>query len=164
MPENAGTVVIIQSRLKNSRKSRPIKERKYQSSFSISALIRIHRGEAVLRKHLRRRLRTFEENQISKIIRRTKCKMTILKFHQIYSVKKYTKGYASISKTILPQLETAKKPISLNRKHFKKKQRNKEKNFENFSKNFLKVSGKSHSAENLEQSFMLAKRFILSKN
>ena len=33
--------------------------------------------------------------------------------------------------------------------------------FENFLK---KVSGKSHSAENLEQSFMLAKRFILSKN
>ena len=26
------------------------------------------------------------------------------------------------------------------------------------------VSGKSHSTENLEQSFMLAKRFILSKN
>ena len=33
------------------------------------------------------------------------------------------------------------------------------------TKIFLKkVSGKSHSAENLEQSFMLAKRFISSKN
>ena len=36
-----------------------------------------HRGEAVLRKHLR----TFEENQMSNIIRRTKGKRT-LKFHQ----------------------------------------------------------------------------------
>ena len=49
----------------------------------------LHRGEAVLRKHLQRRLRTFEENQISKIIRRTKCKITLLKFHQFYSAKKY---------------------------------------------------------------------------
>ena len=28
----------------------------------------------------------------------------------------------------------------------------------------MKVSGKSHSAENLEQCFMLAKRFVSSKN
>ena len=48
-----------------------------------------HRGEAVLRKHLR----TFEENQISNIIRKTKGKRR-LKFHQFYSAKKYPKGYA----------------------------------------------------------------------
>ena len=49
----------------------------------------VHRGEAVLRKHLR----TFEENQISNIIRKTKGKR--LKFHQFYnSAKKYPKGYA----------------------------------------------------------------------
>ena len=41
-----------------------------------------HRGEAVLRKHLR----TFEENQISNIIRRTKGKRT-LKFHQFYNIQ-----------------------------------------------------------------------------
>ena len=48
-----------------------------------------HRGEAVLRKHLR----TFEENQISNIIRKTKGKRR-LKFHQFYSAKKNPKGYA----------------------------------------------------------------------
>ena len=48
-----------------------------------------HRGEAVLRKHLR----TFEENQISNIIRKTKGKRR-LKFHPFYSAKKYPKGYA----------------------------------------------------------------------
>ena len=48
---------------------------------------KLHRGEAMLRKHLHRRLRTFEENQISKIIRRTKCKKTLLKFHQFYRAK-----------------------------------------------------------------------------
>ena len=48
-----------------------------------------HRGEAVLRKHLRRKLRTFEETQISNIIRRAKGKRTLLlKFHQFYSAKK----------------------------------------------------------------------------
>ena len=36
----------------------------------------IHRGEAVLRKHLQ----TFEENQKSNIIRRTKGKRTLIKF------------------------------------------------------------------------------------
>ena len=41
-----------------------------------------HTGETVLRKHLR----TFEENQISNIIRRTKGKGT-LNFHQFYSAK-----------------------------------------------------------------------------
>ena len=49
----------------------------------------LHRGEAVLRKHLR----TFEENQISNIIRKTKGKRR-LKFHQFYSAKKYPKLYA----------------------------------------------------------------------
>ena len=55
-----------------------------------------HRGEAVLRKHLRRKLRTFEENQISSIIRRTKGKRTLLKFRELYKKipKKYPKGYA----------------------------------------------------------------------
>ena len=42
----------------------------------------LHRGEAVLRKHLR----TFEENQISNFIRKTKGKRR-LKFHQFYSAK-----------------------------------------------------------------------------
>ena len=49
----------------------------------------LHRGEAVLRKHLR----SFE-NQISNIIRRTKGKRSMLKFHQFYSAKKYPKGWA----------------------------------------------------------------------
>ena len=49
----------------------------------------LHRGEAVLRKHLRKKLRTFEETQISNIIRRAKGKKTLLlKFHQFYSAKK----------------------------------------------------------------------------
>ena len=48
-------------------------------------------------------------------------------------------------------------------KTFKKKQKIEKKII--FRKNFqLKVSGKSHSAENLEQFFMLAKRFVSSKN
>ena len=37
---------------------------------------------------------TFEESQISNIIRRTKGKRTLLQFHQFYSAKKYPKGYA----------------------------------------------------------------------
>ena len=48
-----------------------------------------HRCEAVLRKHLR----SFE-NQIRNIIRRTKGKRSMLKFHQLYSAKKYPKGWA----------------------------------------------------------------------
>ena len=39
----------------------------------------------MLRKHLRRKLRTFEETQISNIIRRAKGKRTLLKFHQFYA-------------------------------------------------------------------------------
>ena len=47
-----------------------------------------HRGEAVLRKHLRRKLRTFEETQISNIIRRANGKRTLLlKVHQFYAKK-----------------------------------------------------------------------------
>ena len=53
-------------------------------------------------------LRTFEENQISNIKQRTKGKRT-MKFHQFYSAKKYPKGYAQVSETILSQLEIAKK-------------------------------------------------------
>ena len=56
---------------------------------NISGASAKHRGEAVIRKHLR----TFEENQISNIIRKTKGKRR-LKFHQFYSAKKYPKGYA----------------------------------------------------------------------
>ena len=59
----------------------------------------LHRGEAVLRKHLR----SFE-NQINNIIRRTKGKRTMIKFHQFYSAKK------------IPELKTAKNPIFLNGK------------------------------------------------
>ena len=44
---------------------------------------KLDRGEAVLRKHLR----TFEENQISNIIRRIKGKRT-LKFHQFYNIQR----------------------------------------------------------------------------
>ena len=70
-----------------------------------------HRGEAVLRKHLHRRLRTFEENQMSKIIRRTKCKMTLLKFHQFYSAKKYPKEYARESRNpFFPNWKQQKNP------------------------------------------------------
>ena len=66
-------------------------------------------------------------------------------------------------KTILPQLETAKNPSFSTGNIFKKTPKEGKKS--NFSKSFLKkVRGKSHSAENLEQSFMLAKRFILGEN
>ena len=60
-------------------------------------------------------------------------------------------------------METAKNHLS-QPETFLKKQENKEKNSKFFEIFLKKVSGKSHSAENLEQSFMLAKRFISSKN
>ena len=117
----------------------------------------------VLQKHLRRRLRTFEENQISKIIRRTKCKMTLLKFHIFTAPKNTRRDTHESRKPFFPNWKQQKTHLSQT-ETFKKKQKNKGKN-RIFRKKFLKkVSGKSHSAENLEQSFMLAKRFILSRN
>ena len=122
-----------------------------------------HRGEAVLRKHLRRKLRTFEETQISNIIRRAKGKRTLLKFHQFYSAKKSRRIPINLENNSSPSGNN-RKPIFLNRKPLKKN-RKLRKFFRNFSKFFLmKVSGKSHSAENLEQCFLLAKRFVSSKN
>ena len=57
-------------------------------SFLLLGIHVQHTGEAVLRKHLRRKLRTFEETQISNIIGRAKGKRTILlKFHQFYAKK-----------------------------------------------------------------------------
>ena len=91
----------------------------------------VYRGEAVLRKHLRRKLRTFE-NQISKTLRRTKGKRTLLQFHQFYSAKKYPKGYAYTSKTSFPQLETAKNPS------YTTENPSKIRKFRNFSKFFEK--------------------------
>ena len=83
-----------------------------------------------------------------------------LKFHEFYSAKNMVRD---THKSRKPQVETEKKHLSQPETFFKKR-KNREK-IRNFSKNFLKkVSGKSHSAENLEQSFTLAKRFILSKN
>ena len=82
------------------------------------------RGEAVLRKHLRRNLRTFEENQISNIIRRTKGKI---------------ENHSSPT-------GTSKKPSFLNRNPLKNRKLRKIV-FEVFRQNFSKkVSGKSLSA------------------
>ena len=75
-----------------------------------------HRGEAELRKHLR----TFEENQISNIIRRTKGGRT-LKFHEFYNIQRQ-----KISERIRISLENhssptenSKNPIFLNGKPLK---------------------------------------------
>ena len=67
----------------------------------------------MLRKHLRRRLRTFEENQISKIIRKTKRKMTLLKFHHQF----YNEGIRINLENHSSPTGNSKKPIVLNRKH-----------------------------------------------
>ena len=117
-----------------------------------------HRGEAVLHKHLR----TFEANQISHIIQRNKGKRTLLKFRQFYSAKNNRRDTHKSRKPFFPNWKQ-QKAIFLNGKPFKK-QKLEEKNFRNFSKIFLmKISGKSLSAENLEESFTLAKRFVSCK-
>ena len=86
---------------------------------------------------LRKHLRSFE-NQISNIIRRTKGKWSMLKFHQFYSAKKYPKGWAKVSKTILPQLKTAKNPSS-STENRKNKQKIEGKNFLNFFQKFSEI-------------------------
>ena len=113
----------------------------------------------MLRKHLRRKLRTFEETQISNIIRKAKGKtLLLLKFHQFYA--KNPEGIPINLKNNSSPTGNNRKPIFLNRKPLKNRKLRKK-----FSKIFLmKVSGKSHSAENLEQCFMLAKRVVSSKN
>ena len=113
----------------------------------------------MLRKHLRRKLRTFEENQISNIIQGTNDKRT-LKFHQIYSAKNTRRDTHISRKSFFPNWKQ-QKPIILNQKPFKK-QKIEETFFE--IKFLMKVSGKLHNAENLEMSFMLVKRFVSSKN
>ena len=105
-------MVCEREKQRNCRKRDDSLERE---TYLILSKPKFYRGEAVLRKHLR----TFEENQISNIIRRTKGKRT-LKIHQFYSAEKYPKGYAEISKTILPQLKTAKTP-SFSTKNLQKK-------------------------------------------
>ena len=85
-----------------------------------------HRGEAVLRKHLR----TFEENQITNIIRRTKGKRK-LKFHQFYNIQRQKipeRIRISLENHSSPT-ENSKQPIFLNEKPLKN--RIEEKNFEN---------------------------------
>ena len=71
----------------------------------------------MLRKHLGK-LRT-EENQISKILRKTKCKMT-LKFHQFYSAKNMVRD---THKSRKPQEETEKKHLSQPETFFKTQRR-----------------------------------------
>ena len=68
----------------------------------------LHRGEAVLRKHLRRKLRTFEENQKSNIIRTTKGKRTLLlKFRQFYSAKNTRRDTHESRKPFSPNTDIA---------------------------------------------------------
>ena len=62
--------------------------------------------------------------------------MTLLKFHQFYSAKKYQGIRINLENHSSPT-ENSKKIISLNRKHLKKKQKNKEENFEIFHKIFV---------------------------
>ena len=70
----------------------------------------------------------------------------MLKFLQLYSAKNTPRDAHKIRKPLIPQLETFKK------RKIKEKNR----------KNFMKVSGKSHSAENYKESCMFAKRFVSS--
>ena len=115
----------------------------------------------MFRKHLRRKLRTFEENQISNIIRRTKYKRTLLlKFHQFYSAKNTRRDTHKFQKPFFPNWKKQKTHLPQPKTLKKDKEKNVLKCFEIF----LMVSGKSHSAEKLEQSFMLAEHFVSGKN
>ena len=95
---------------------------------------------------LRKHLRTFGENQISNIIRRTKGKKT-LEFHQFYIIErqKNRKDTHKSRKAFFPNWKQQKTHLS-QRKTLKIKQKMEE---------FL---------ENLEESLTLAKRFVSSKN
>ena len=77
------------------------------------------RGEVVLRKHLR----TFEENQISNVIRRTKSKR---KFHQFYNIQRQ-----KIPERIRISLENHSSPTENSKKTHLSQQKIEEKNFEN---------------------------------
>ena len=80
---------------------------------------------------LRKHLRTFEENQISNIIRRTKGKRK-LKFHEFYNIQRQ-KIPERIRKSLenhSSPTEKSKKPIFLNGKPLKNRKLRK-KNFEN---------------------------------
>ena len=80
---------------------------------------------------LRKHLRTFEENQTSNIIRRTKGKRT-LKFHQFYNIQRQKipeRIRISLENHSSPT-ENSKKPIFLNEKPLKNKKMRK-KFFEN---------------------------------
>ena len=80
----------------------------------------LHRGEAVLRKHLRRKLRTFEENQKSNIIRTTKGKRTLLlKFRQFYSAKNTRRDTHESRKPFFPKYGYS--VLGLKKPHFKTK-------------------------------------------
>ena len=72
----------------------------------------------MLRKHLRRKLRTFEETQISNIIRKAKGKRTLLlKFHQFYA--KNLEGIPINLENNSSPTGNNRKPIFLNRKPLK---------------------------------------------
>ena len=77
----------------------------------------------------------------------------MLEFHQFHSAKKFPKGIRLENHFL--QLETAKKKTFITENFFKKRKME--------EKNFMKVSGKSHIAEDPKESFMLAKRFVSSK-
>ena len=57
----------------------------------------------MLRKHLLRKLRTFEETQISNILRIAKGKRTLLKFHQFYSANKSRRDTHKLRKQFFPK-------------------------------------------------------------
>ena len=113
-------------------------------SESKRSLSSIHRSEAVLRKHLQRKLRTSEENQISNIIQRTKGKRILLKFHQFYSAKNTRRDTHKSRKPFFPNWKQQKIHHS-QRKTFQKTE-----NWVIFFEFVLMFSGKSHSAENLD--------------
>ena len=73
----------------------------------------------MLRKHLRRKLRTFEETQISNIIRRAKGKRRLLlQFDQFYA--KNPEGIPINLENNFSPTGNNRKPIFLNRKPLKK--------------------------------------------
>ena len=106
----------------------------------------LHRGETVLRKPLR----TFEENQLSNIIRRTKGKRT-LKFHQFYNIQRL-----KISERLRISLENhssptenIKKPIFLSEKPLKNRKTRKT-FFEIFLTSILLQNFKKLKGDSLE--------------
>ena len=85
----------------------------------------------------------------------------IFKIRQFYSAKKIPDGIRIRLENHFPQLETSKKP-SFSTEIFQKSE-----NWafsEILEKVLMKVSSKSHRAGNLKKFFMLAQRFVSSKN